>query len=127
MRRVRRRDTKPEMLLRRASWARGLRYRLHASYLPGTPDLVFRGARVAVFVHGCFWHRHEGCRRATTPKTNREYWIPKFEKNVERDRRKEEALTERGWKVVTVWECEAEDAAALAVRVDELVHEVRGR
>lgn len=125
MRRVGRRDTRPEMRLRRALWARGLRYRLHATDLPGTPDLVFRGPRVAVFVHGCFWHRHEGCRRATTPKTNREYWVQKFERNVERDRRKEAALRDRGWSVVTVWECEAEDADGFEQRLDQLEREVR--
>lgn len=81
---------------------------------------------MAVFVHGCFWHRHEGCRRATTPKTNREYWIPKFARNVERDRRKEEALIALGWNVVTVWECEVENPEALAARTDELVRKVRG-
>lgn len=125
MRRVRRRDTKPEMLLRRALWARGLRYRLHASDLPGTPDLVFRGARVAVFVHGCFWHRHEGCRRATTPKSNREYWLPKFERNVERDRRKEEALRRLGWRIAVVWECEAEEPQQLAASVDAIEKAIR--
>jgi DNA mismatch endonuclease (patch repair protein) len=125
MRRVGRRDTKPEMLLRRALWARGLRYRLHAKDLPGTPDLVFRGARVAVFVHGCYWHLHEGCPRATTPKSNQEYWIPKFDANVARDRRKEAELRERGWTVVTVWECETENAETLDRRVGDVERLVR--
>ena len=98
-------DTKPELVLRRALHARGLRFRLHDRKLPGTPDLVFRRFGAACFVHGCFWHRHEGCRYATDPATRRDYWQAKFRANVERDRRVRKELFEAGWRVAVVWEC----------------------
>lgn len=96
----------PELLLRKELFKRGLRYRLHEPGLPGRPDVVFRKQKVAVFVHGCFWHRHEGCRRTTTPKTNRGFWLSKFEANKARDTRNCRDLQLMGWKVVIVWECE---------------------
>ena len=106
MRRVGRRDTKPEMLVRRMLTARGLRYRLHRRDLPGSPDIVFPGRRKAIFVHGCFWHRHEGCARATVPATRAAYWAEKFRRNVARDRVVATHLREEGWAVLTLWECE---------------------
>ena len=105
MARVRSRNTGPEMILRRALHARGLRYKLHDSALPGRPDVVFPRFRAVCFVHGCFWHRHEGCPRATTPATNREYWEAKFARNVERDREHQAALLAAGWRVGVIWEC----------------------
>ena len=99
------RDTKPELVLRRALHARGFRYRLHDRKLPGTPDLVFRRFGAVCFVHGCFWHRHAGCPYATDPATRPEFWQAKFEANVERDRRVRENLIEAGWRVAIVWEC----------------------
>ncbi len=105
MARVRSRDTGPELILRRALHARGLRYRLHDSALPGRPDLVFPRYRAVCFVHGCFWHRHDGCARATTPAANQEYWERKFAANVRRDRNHRAALLEAGWRVGVVWEC----------------------
>ncbi len=98
-------DTKPELLLRRALHARGLRYRLHDRKLPGSPDLVFRRFRAVCFVHGCFWHRHSGCPYATNPATRPEFWEAKFKANVERDHRAKEALWTAGWRVAIVWEC----------------------
>lgn len=98
-------DTKPEMIVRRYLHGRGLRYRLHDRRLPGIPDLVFRKFRVVVMVHGCFWHRHAGCRFAATPKSNWEFWQNKLAKNVERDRRNIESLVATGWRVIVVWEC----------------------
>jgi DNA mismatch endonuclease (patch repair protein) len=106
MRRVHSRDTSCELELRRALWKRGLRYRCCAQDLPGKPDIVFRGRRVAVFVHGCFWHSHKGCRRARIPRSNSEYWIAKIEGNAKRDRSNAQALQRDGWAVVEVWECE---------------------
>ncbi len=103
---IRGKDTKPEMTLRRALHARGFRFRLHVRDLPGRPDLVFPKFRAVVFVHGCFWHRHPGCPRATTPATRVEFWLEKFRANVSRDRRNSERLKESGWRVHTVWECE---------------------
>lgn len=122
MRRVRQRDTDPELVVRRVAHALGYRFRLHRRDLPGTPDLVFPKYRVALFVHGCFWHRHEGCPRATTPKSRRDYWLPKFAANVERDRRKEEALKSLGWRVLIFWECEINDANSLKRRLKFVMH-----
>lgn len=125
MARVRRRDTAPELQLRRALWRRGLRYRLHARDLPGTPDVVFRAARVAVFVHGCFWHRHAGCRRTSTPKTNVAFWTAKFATNVQRDARNLADLRAAGWTPYVVWECETATTQALNRVADEIEASVR--
>jgi len=103
---IRSKDTKPEMTVRRYLHARGFRYRLHARDLPGSPDLVLPRYRVAILVHGCFWHRHPGCRFATTPASNIEKWNAKFQTNVDRDARKLTSLQAAGWRVIVVWECE---------------------
>ena len=102
---IRGKDTKPEMTLRKALHARGLRYRLHAADLPGRPDLVFARYRAVVFVHGCFWHRHKGCRYATTPATRSDFWTRKFATNVQRDMNVRTQLASIGWRVAIVWEC----------------------
>lgn len=92
----------------------GRRFRLHRRDLPGRPDIVLPRHQIAIFVHGCFWHRHAGCRAATTPKTRADYWSAKFDANIARDRLAEAALAAAGWKVLIVWECQTKDAAALA-------------
>lgn len=102
---IRGKDTRPELALRRALHKLGLRYRLHAKELLGKPDLIFPRHRAALFVHGCFWHRHHGCRFSTTPATRREFWIEKFSQNEERDRKVKGALIHEGWRVATIWEC----------------------
>lgn len=102
MRAVKRAHTAPEIVVRQALHALGLRFRLHRRDLPGSPDIVLPKLRTVVFVHGCFWHRHPDCRYATTPKSRQEYWLPKFEANVERDARKEAQLRELGWGDVGV-------------------------
>ncbi|MDE2921794.1 MAG: very short patch repair endonuclease [Acidobacteriota bacterium] len=112
MRRIRGRDTKPELVVRRAAHALGYRFRLHRRDLPGTPDLVFPRLRKAILVHGCFWHRHPGCPRTTTPKTRVAYWRDKFQQNIERDRRNIGELRALGWGVLVVWECETFDGKA---------------
>jgi len=126
---IRGKDTKPELALRRAMHRLGFRFRLHGNKLPGRPDLVFPMYRAAVFVHGCFWHRHSGCRIATMPKSNTPFWREKFDRNVSRDVEVTQALLSMGWRVFTVWECEvasrekAEQAAgllALSLRDDGL-------
>lgn len=106
MRSVRQKKTKPEMVVRRELHALGYRFRTNVKGLPGSPDIVFTARRKAIFVHGCFWHRHPNCRLASTPKTRVEFWREKFDRNVERDARKVVELEAAGWKSLTVWECE---------------------
>ena len=115
---VRGRDTKPEMAVRRLLHSMSYRYRLHRKDLPGRPDIVFGRRRKAIFVHGCFWHRHPGCSKTTSPKTRSEFWSEKFGRNVARDAQVEARLTELRWKTLTVWECEirAPDALKLKLR-----------
>ncbi|MEW9836221.1 very short patch repair endonuclease [Mesorhizobium marinum] len=103
---IRSKDTKPEITLRKALHRLGLRYTLQNNRLPGKPDLVFPRHKVALFVHGCFWHRHYGCKVATTPKSNISFWLAKFERNVARDLAVRQALETLGWKVAIIWECE---------------------
>ena len=119
MSRVYSKDTKPEMRVRRLVHGMGYRHRLHAKDLPGRPDLVFRPRRKAIFVHGCFWHRHEGCSRNRMPKSpeRREYWRTKLNGNVQRDRRHLDALEIMGWRTLVVWECETTASDRLSERL----------
>ena len=103
---IRGRDTKPELVVRKYLHAHGLRYRIAPKELPGRPDIVLPKYRAVVFVHGCFWHRHEGCRYAATPATNPDFWQSKFSENVARDERDSKLLVEAGWRVFVMWECE---------------------
>lgn len=123
MRSVRRQDTAPELVVRRAAHALGLRFRLHRKELPGTPDLVFPKHRTVIFVHGCFWHRHDGCRKATMPKTRVDFWTSKFRRNQERDEQSATRLKALGWRVIVIWECQTrraqETAIALGLAFDE--------
>jgi DNA mismatch endonuclease (patch repair protein) len=105
MSKIRGKDTQPEMRIRRFLHAHGFRYRLHDKNLPGVPDLVFPRYRTVIFVHGCYWHRHSGCRYATLPGSNTEFWKQKFDKNVARDRNVVQQLLSAGWKVIVIWEC----------------------
>lgn len=106
MSRVRSKDTKPELALRKELFSRGFRYRLHAKGLPGKPDIVFKKYKAVVFVHGCFWHLHSECRDGRIPKSKLDYWKPKLERNKERDVINKQTLTSNGWLVIVVWECE---------------------
>ena len=106
MRLVRSKDTKPELLVRKSLHKLGYRYRLHAPNLPGRPDMVFAGRQKVIFIHGCFWHRHEKCKKSRTPKSNMSYWLPKFSATLRRDQATEETLTAMGWRYIVVWECE---------------------
>lgn len=117
MRLIKREHTQPELVVRRLLHGMGLRFRLHSKSLPGSPDVVLPKRRTVVFVHGCYWHRHPGCRYASTPKTRQDFWLPKFASNVERDNRKAEQLRELGWRVVVVWECETKDVMSLDARL----------
>ena len=117
MRRVKGRDTKPELALRKLLTRLGFRYRLHRKDLPGSPDLAMPGRRTAIFVHGCFWHGHDCKRGARVPQANADYWIAKLARNRARDARAEAALGEMGWRPLVVWECEFRDPAALEARL----------
>lgn len=113
----RQKGTKPEHAVRRTVHALGFRYRLHASDLPGSPDIVNRRQKWAIFVHGCFWHGHRDCPRATLPRNNREFWKAKFSANRARDMRSLRELEERGFDVLVIWECEIQDQLRLARRL----------
>lgn len=99
-------DTKPEIIVRKYLFSRGFRYRLNHPRLPGRPDIVLRKFRTCIFVNGCFWHGHEGCKLYTVPKTNTEFWVSKVQRNIERDKATQIRLAEMGWHCITVWECE---------------------
>lgn len=117
-------NTLPELAVRRHLHGRGFRFRLHVRDLPGRPDIVLPKYRAAIFVHGCFWHRHPGCRFATTPATRRAFWQAKFRENVERDHRQQRTLRSAGWRVLVIWECEVARSQCL----DRLCREVaRGK
>ena len=113
MSKVRSKNTLPELRVRRLAHALGYRFRLHKGDLPGCPDLVFPSRRKVIFVHGCFWHRHPDCPKATTPKSRGAYWKAKFQRNVERDRDVEAGLPLLGWEVLTIWECQTKDPTEL--------------
>jgi len=125
MSRVRSRDTKPELVVRRIAHGLGFRYRLHRKDLPGCPDIVFPRYRSVIFVHGCFWHRHPSCKHASSPKTRVEYWEDKFRGNVARDARNTTLLRDLGWRVMVIWECETKDHKAVAERVSSYLRQDR--
>ena len=125
MSRIPGRDTQPELLLRSCLHRSGYRFRLHHAKLPGRPDIVLPRFRAAVFVHGCFWHRHPGCAQAAVPKTNTAFWQRKFQDTVERDLRHRQALHDLGWQVITVWECDIRrDVSQVACLVSRQLQEV---
>ena len=117
MGRIRSKNTKPERVVRSLLHRMGYRFRLHRQDLPGTPDIVLPRYRAAILVHGCYWHRHAGCKYAYTPKSRADFWQKKFDENVARDRRDRCALKHLGWRVLVVWECETQDHPKLARRL----------
>ena len=117
---VKSKNTKPEMLVRSALFAMGKRFRLHVKSLPGSPDIVLPKYRLVIFVHGCFWHRHDGCKYAYTPKSNQSFWIKKFRQNIERDIKNLNELTSLSLKCCLIWECETKNPAILDVRIRSL-------
>src|SRR5260370_35435372 len=119
MGRIRGKGTKPELIVRSTAHRLGYRFRLHVKNLPGSPDLVFRSRNVALFVHGCFWHRHAGCPYCYTPKSNIQFWREKFKKNVIRDKRVRTGLEGMGWHAAVIWECEAAGPDSLRKRLKE--------
>ncbi len=120
MSRIRSKDTSPELALRKALHARGFRYLLHARRVVGRPDLILYRYSAVVFVHGCFWHRHEGCRFTTSPSTRPDFWQAKFDANVRRDREVRGLLVKEGWRVATIWECSLRRPEQVAITVDLL-------
>ena len=118
MAKVHAKDTAPELFVRQTAHSLGYRFRIHREDLPGCPDLVFPSRRKVIFVHGCFWHRHKRCKRASVPQTRRNFWLEKFASNVARDKRNIAALIEAGWDVLVLWECRLRDK-------DSVVRELR--
>jgi DNA mismatch endonuclease (patch repair protein) len=106
MSQIKGKNTKPEMLVRKFLFSKGFRYRLHDKKLPGKPDLVLPKYKTVIFIHGCFWHGHEGCRYFVVPKTRTEWWLNKINGNIENDKKKQKALKDAGWRIVHIWECE---------------------
>ena len=123
MSQVKSKDTKPEIRVRSMLHAMGFRFRLQRKDLPGRPDITLPKYKTVVFVHGCFWHRHPGCKKTTTPATRVQFWQEKFRKNVERDGRNQRDLVQLGWTVIVVWECELRDEGSLTCRLEK---EIRG-
>jgi DNA mismatch endonuclease (patch repair protein) len=126
MSRVHSRDTTPERIVRNLAHRLGYRFRLHRRDLPGCPDLVFPFRRAIIFVHGCFWHHHEGCRKASIPGTRTDFWLHKFARNVERDAVAQSELERRGWRVLTVWQCETRDNEELRARLIRFLDQIAG-
>jgi len=121
MSRIRSKNTKPEIIVRSTLHRLGYRFRIHRKDLPGKPDIVLPKYKAVIFVHGCFWHRHEGCKDCTTPKTNTEFWKDKFQRNVERDILHQIKLKKDGWKVVVIWTCEIKDMDTLKKKVQNIL------
>lgn len=122
MSRIGPKDTKPERIVRSALHKAGFRFRLHVP-LPGKPDIVLSRYKTVIFVNGCFWHSHEGCKKAAVPKSNVEFWLKKLQRNVSRQSEVKKQLAEAGWKVIVVWECEVNDISSL---IPKLIKEIRG-
>ncbi|HYO68757.1 MAG TPA: DNA mismatch endonuclease Vsr [Archangium sp.] len=123
MSRIRSKDTSPELAVRRLVHAAGFRYRLHRKDLPGKPDLVFASRRKVIFIHGCFWHQHKECAVAHRPRSNLAYWLPKLQRNQERDQRAERELLQAGWSVLTLWECEIEEPISMGRKILKFLNE----
>ena len=121
MSKIKGKNTKPEMTVRSMCHELGLRYRLHRKDLAGTPDLVFPKHGLCLFVHGCFWHRHPGCKYAYTPKSRLDFWLPKLAKNVERDMKAKRALEVSGWRVSIIWECQTKNRDTLRAEIQKLI------
>ena len=123
MSRIRSKDTKPEMIVRSMLHKIGYRFRLHRKDLPGKPDIVLSKYKTVILVHGCFWHRHKGCKRCTTPSSNKDYWLKKFERNINIDKKNKKELISLGWKIITVWECEIKKIKVLTRRISTILSE----
>lgn len=121
MSRIRSKNTKPEIIVRSLLHRMGYRFRLHRKDLPGKPDIVLSKFMTVIFAHGCFWHQHKGCKRCTTPSTNTDYWLPKLEKNILKDKDNRKKLKKIGWRSIIVWECEIKNIDKLARKLKLLL------
>ena len=117
MSRIKSANTKPEIVVRSLLHRLGFRFRKNVKTLAGKPDIVLKKHSAIIFVHGCFWHQHEGCKRANIPKSNQDYWKPKLERNVSRDKEHAEELKQKGWRILTIWECEIKDLQKLEAKI----------
>jgi DNA mismatch endonuclease (patch repair protein) len=118
---IKSKNTKPEITVRKLLHSMGYRFRLHKKDLPGSPDIVLPKYKTVIFVHGCFWHRHQNCKYASNPKTRREFWEKKFKENIERDKKTQEKLKNLGWKTNIVWECEVKNREILILKLEEIL------
>ena len=118
---IKSKNTKPEIKVRKVLHSMGYRFRLHRKDLPGSPDIVLPKYKTVIFVHGCFWHRHQNCKYASNPKTRREFWEKKFKENIERDKKTQEKLKNLGWKTNIVWECEVKNREILILKLEEIL------
>ena len=121
MSKIRSKDTKPEKTVRSLLHKMGFRFRLHRKNLPGKPDIVLPKYKTVIFVHGCYWHRHEGCKDASTPKSNTDFWVNKFNANISRDKRNQEQLKNSGWNVIVVWSCELRNLDSLSSKLNQQI------
>lgn len=127
MSRIRGENTKPEEIVRKYLFSRGFRYRKNDRRYPGKPDIVLPKYKTVIFVNGCFWHRHEGCRYASVPKSRQDFWLPKLQGNVERDQRNIEALKKAGWSVIVIWECEIKSKKGRDDALSRLEQKIKGQ
>lgn len=125
MMQIKGKNTKPEELVRKYLFSEGLRYRKNCKKLPGTPDIVLPKYRTVIFVNGCFWHGHKGCRYFVVPKTNTEFWVNKIETNIQRDSNKTKQLKDLGWRVITVWECDLKNKKISQTTLEKLVRQIK--
>ncbi|MDP8234201.1 MAG: DNA mismatch endonuclease Vsr [Candidatus Saelkia tenebricola] len=117
---IRSTDTKPEIIVRKLLHSLGYRFRLHKKGLPGKPDIVLKKHKTVIFVHGCFWHQHKGCKRSNIPKSNTSYWKPKLNRNVKRDKKHKADLKRIGWKTIVIWECETKNLGKLEKKIKKI-------
>ena len=122
---IRGKDTKPEILVRKFLFSKGLRYRLNNRKLPGSPDIVLKKYKTVIFVDGCFWHGHEGCKYFRLPKSNTPFWEAKITRNIERDKETTQALTALGWKVIRIWECELRNKSNREAALNKLFNDIK--
>lgn len=120
-------NTKPELAIRKILFSKGLRYRIHPKDLPGKPDIIFRSSKIAIFVNGCFWHQHKNCKDAFIPSSKKDYWLPKLDRNVQRDREAATSLEKMGWEVHVIWECFFKDNELIEKMVNRISISVKTR